>query len=327
MKQKNNRATLWGMRPNERLTLILLGDLIAGILALLAALYFWSTGDEWLKFSWKFLQTRPDFWFYLLPLLWILLLVEIYDVHRASRWKDTIRGVLLAAVVCLGLYLIVYFTSTPKSLPRRGVAAFITAAIFLTLLWRFIYIRIFTGQPFIRRVLIIGAGNAGNTLMRLLNGLSPKPFELVGWIDDDPAKIGIDFHGYPVLGGNDKLIGLVDELGISEIIIAVSGELQGSMFQAILDTQEHGVMVTTMPAIYEELFGRVPIFHLESDWVLRSFGQIQQNQRILRTRKTDDGFFRCIDWSLDPDPYFPICYDCNTARYRNANLLRPRQAW
>ena len=57
------------------------------------------------------------------------------------------------------------------------------------------------------------------------------------------------------------------------MIVAISGELNGAMFQAILDCQEKGVVVTTMPVIYEELFNRVPIFHLESDWVFRSFGE------------------------------------------------------
>lgn len=273
MKSKNARTTLWGLRPNERITLLILGDLLAGILALFAALYFWSTGDEWLQFSWKFLQTRPDFWFFLLPLFWSILLVEIYDVHRASRWRDTLRGVLLAAIICLALYLIIYFTSTPKSLPRRGIAAFISAAIVLTLFWRLIYIRIFTAQPFIRRVLIIGAGISGLTLVNLIKKLNPPPFEIVGWVDDDLHKINSEILGYKVFGGNECILSLIDQESISDIIIAISGEMNGLMFQSILDAQERGVVVTTMPAIYEELFNRVPIFHLESDWVLRAFGE------------------------------------------------------
>jgi exopolysaccharide biosynthesis polyprenyl glycosylphosphotransferase len=273
MKSKSSKVTVWGLRPNERITILLLGDLLAGVLALFISLYYWSMGGEWLKFSWKFLSTRPDFWYYLLPILWIVLLAEIYDIHSASRWKDTLRGVLIAALVCLGIYLIVYFTSTPKSLPRRGVAAFIASAFILTLIWRLIYIRIFTAQPFLRRVLLLGAGSSGNTLVTLLQNLTPIPFEVVGWIDDDPSKIGTNIDGYEVLGGNDCLLDIIDDRGITDVIVAISGELNGAMFQAILDAQENGVVVTTMPVVYEELFNRVPIFHLESDWVFRSFGE------------------------------------------------------
>lgn len=273
MKSKTAKSTVWGLRPNERLTLLILGDLTAGIIALFISLYYWSMGDQWLKFSWKFLSTRPDFWFFLLPLIWILLLVEIYDIHQAARWQDTLRGVILAAAVCLGMYLVIYFTSTPKSLPRRGVASFILAAFILTLVWRLMYIRIFTAKPFLRRVVILGAGKAGTNLVELIQVLSPLPFQVVGWIDDDPEKIDTKILGHQVLGGNESLLASIEEHGITDVIVAISGELNGSMFQAILDCQEKGVVVTTMPVIYEELFNRVPIFHLESDWVFRSFGE------------------------------------------------------
>ncbi len=53
--------------------------------------------------------------------------------------------------------------------------------------------------------------------------------------------------------------------------MAVSGEIQGTTFQTILDAQEQGVEVTRMPTLYEEMVGRVPIHHLELDWIIRSF--------------------------------------------------------
>ena len=43
------------------------------------------------------------------------------------------------------------------------------------------------------------------------------------------------------------------------------------MFQSLLDTQERGIEITRMPVAYEELFGRVPITILETEWILRSF--------------------------------------------------------
>jgi len=47
--------------------------------------------------------------------------------------------------------------------------------------------------------------------------------------------------------------------------------MMGSTFQTILDIQESGVGVTRMPTMFEEITGRVPIHHLESDWMIRSF--------------------------------------------------------
>lgn len=271
MNLKTQKTARWHLRPPERITLLISGDLTAAIIALLVSLYYWSMGDEWLHFSWEFLKTRPDFWFFLLPVIWLILLVEIYDVHRAARWRDTLKGVLIAGLLCLGMYLLVYFTSKPNSLPRRGVAAFIVGAMVLTLIWRIMYIQIFTAKPFMRRVIIVGAGKAGQALLSMLKKLSPPPFEVIGWIDDDPEKVGAKVMDYPVLGSSEQLPGLIESLGISEVIVAITGKLDGGMFQAILDSQESGLDVTTMPAIYEEFLSRVPVFHLQSDWLIRSF--------------------------------------------------------
>jgi len=53
-------------------------------------------------------------------------------------------------------------------------------------------------------VLIIGAGAAGETLAHVYNGLRPQPFFLVGFMDDDPEKIGKNLEGFPILGGTSS---------------------------------------------------------------------------------------------------------------------------
>jgi lipopolysaccharide/colanic/teichoic acid biosynthesis glycosyltransferase len=63
----------------------------------------------------------------------------------------------------------------------------------------------------------------------------------------------------------------IEQHRVSDVIFSISGEMSPEMFQALLQAEEEGVEVTTMPSIYEELMGRVPIFLLQSDWILRSF--------------------------------------------------------
>lgn len=261
----------WRLHTAERRIILFFGDLTMSSFALLIALYYWAQGDKWLDFSFEFLRERPDVWFYLLPFAWILLLIELYDTRRASRRSDTIRGIAIAAGISLGLYLLVYFTSEPNSLPRRGVAGFVTAAALLTLIWRFIYINIFTAPLFLRRVLIVGAGRSGTTLAEILSKIKPLPFLPVGLIDDDMNKIGTKFYNLPVLGGSDQLLEIVESENISDVVLAITGEMNSQLFQSILTAEEQGIEVTTMPLVYEDLLGRVPIFLLQSDWILRSF--------------------------------------------------------
>lgn len=169
------------------------------------------------------------------------------------------------------IYLFVFFFAPRGVLPRFGVASFIVSAFTLTLLWRMTYINIFTAPLFMRRVLIVGAGRAGTTLGAVVKGIWPPPFFIVGYIDDDPDKIGTECNGYPILGGSDMLEKISREQNISDLIFAISGEMKPEMFQAVIKAEEDGIQITTLPVMYEELLGRVPIFLLQSDWILRSF--------------------------------------------------------
>ena len=72
-------------------------------------------------------------WFYLLPLIWILLLVDLYDVNKAANWRKTVRGVAVSAFIGFVVYSIVYIFSDPGSLPRMGVAVFLISVSLLTL--------------------------------------------------------------------------------------------------------------------------------------------------------------------------------------------------
>ena len=267
-----SRSVRWRVKTSEQRTILLIGDAILAVLALFIALYIWAEGDQWLKqFSLDFLNARVPFWYYLIPIFWLLLLVELYDPSRARRKRDTLYGIGIATGVSLAVYLVIYFVSDPETIPRKGVAIFIGLVAILTVLWRMVYIRIFTAPQFMRRVMILGAGKSGQALLHVLEEIWPQPFFLVGLIDDDPQKIGVKINNYPVLGGSDHLLEIISRENISDLILAISGEMNGCMFQAILDAQEGGVEVTTMPVIYEELLGRVPVSLLETDWIVHSF--------------------------------------------------------
>lgn len=271
---KTRKSNPWMLRLGERRWLLVTGDLIMALLSLGVSLLIWGSSVRFIEFDLAFLRERVPLWFYLLPLVWLVLLLELYDLHRAGDWRRTIRGVGMAAALGFVVYLVLYFyyVDPPRSLlPRRGVASFLVAAPALTLVWRWIYIRIFTVPQLMRRVLIVGGGKAGQTLLKVINDLWPPPFYIVGIVDDDPEKQGKEIEKHSVIGTSAQLLEIVAGQNVSDIVVAISGEMKGKMFQALLDAQETGVDILRMPRVYEELIGRVPIRHLEADWILRSF--------------------------------------------------------
>ena len=269
MSGRDRRTFRWQLRPGERRALLLVGDFAAAALSMAIALGLWAELD-WLGLTEEFVRARAG-WFVFLPLGWLLLMVNLYDLHRAGSWRQTVQGVGLAALAGVGLYLALYFTSEPGSLPRRGILYFLMLVTLLTLGWRMLYVRVFTAPAFLRRVLVVGAGESGRALLRSTASLPAPPFRLLGLVDDDPAKQDLVLEGVPVLGDSAGLLRLVREHEISDVIVAISGALNGVMFQALLDAQQGGVEIIRMPVAYEETMGRVPIQYLESDWLLRSF--------------------------------------------------------
>ena len=268
------------LRPSEQRTVLLIGDFISSVAAMAGAILFWYQYSLYVllqsgvkpNVAERIIQIEAPPWFYVLPLVWLLLMVDSYELHTASNWGKTLRGIAVAPLVgLLGYSLLFTFNTEPNSLPRIAVGAFLVLASVLTLGWRAIYIRLYTSSGLMRRLLIVGAGKAGRTLVEAYRKLNPPPFLLIGYIDDDPAKRNKSYNGFAVLGDSEHLFDLIEDYRISDVVVAINGEIKGETFQTILDVQERGVEVTRMPIMYEELTQRVPIEHLETDWVIRSF--------------------------------------------------------
>jgi exopolysaccharide biosynthesis polyprenyl glycosylphosphotransferase len=285
----NAPAQRWRLVPSEQRFVLVLSDILAGVIALALALFVWSLIDPNSGFSIEFLRSRIPTWFYFMPLIWVLLLVDSYDLRKASNFKGVFRSIVLATVIAAVLYLIVYFTVTSTALPRLAVGLFVAFVAMFTLFGRAIYIRLFTMANNQRRVLIIGAGNAGSALANVVAELEPKPFNLLGFIDDDPSKLGTTLNGFPIIGNHTNVLGLVTKQGITDLILAITNQMNHGMFQTILLAQEAGINLSTMSETYEELTNRVPISLLESDWVIRSF----------LDRPTATGFYRLFKRLVD----------------------------
>jgi len=71
-----------------------------------------------------------------------------------------------------------------------------------------------------RRVLIYGAGDGGELLLREIRNNRDLNLSAVGFLDDDPAKTGKVIHGLRVFGANGDLVQVCDQQGIHEVVIS-----------------------------------------------------------------------------------------------------------
>ena len=107
------------------------------------------------------------------------------------------------------------------------------------------------------RIAIVGAGNAGAQLVadlqaRVGHGLMPVCF-----LDDDPAKHGLEIHGVPVLGAPEQLEFLRERLGLTEVILALPTASARRIRDVTSLCAASGLRALVVPSLRELVSGRV----------------------------------------------------------------------
>lgn len=113
-----------------------------------------------------------------------------------------------------------------------------------------------------RRVLVAGAGSAGESLVRELKANPQLGLRPIGFVDDDRTKHRKEMCGLPILGGTAQLADLQREHAFDELIIAMPSA-PGSAIRAVTrEARAAGLMARTVPGLSEILSGRVSVTSL-----------------------------------------------------------------
>ncbi|MEZ4322096.1 MAG: nucleoside-diphosphate sugar epimerase/dehydratase [Myxococcota bacterium] len=122
-----------------------------------------------------------------------------------------------------------------------------------------------------RRMLIVGAGDAGEAILREILRNMAQEVEPVGFVDDDPLKRGMKIHGVPVLGSTEEAKKLIADREVTEVIIAMPTATGKDMRRIVERVTESGVSVRTVPGMDHLIDGRVTVNqlrHVEIDDLL-----------------------------------------------------------
>jgi FlaA1/EpsC-like NDP-sugar epimerase len=115
-----------------------------------------------------------------------------------------------------------------------------------------------------RRLLIVGAGDAGEMLLRELQRNFLSRYRPVGFVDDDPLKQRAQIHGVSVLGTLDQVGAIAKEHEVDELVIAIP-TADGPEMRRILDLCKGAVTkVRTLPGLDALVDGRVAVNQLRS---------------------------------------------------------------
>jgi FlaA1/EpsC-like NDP-sugar epimerase len=111
------------------------------------------------------------------------------------------------------------------------------------------------------RVLVIGAGRAGEALVRDLR--RDSRYIPAGFIDDDTSLRGSRLHGVPVLGGTDKLAALARQVGAEMLLIAMPSADKNQMRRVVSLCEATGLPFRTVPRLDDVVSGRAQFNELK----------------------------------------------------------------
>ncbi|NMD42474.1 MAG: polysaccharide biosynthesis protein [Firmicutes bacterium] len=191
--------------------------------------------------------------------------------NRLWQYASTGELILIAGSITAGaamnlLVLVVSAREGAFLLPRSVLVLhwmiMILVIGFSRFSWRFLKGYLFRRRKpgDLKHILIVGAGDAGATLVRELkqrrfqDNLVP-----VGFVDDNPAKQRMGMFGLPVLGKREDIPRLVQRYAVDEIVIAIPSADRGVIAEIVDICQTTVASLKILPGIYELVNGRVTV--------------------------------------------------------------------
>ena len=185
-------------------------------------------------------------------------------------YEAVVKGLVVAMLVIVGgiaflhpVTVTVEVQTTPVNLPGSVIALFALLALTLLIAARFLVhlvtegrVRSFRAAKGARDVLIVGGGSGGRLVVRELIRNPQLRLRPVGFVDDDPRKLGMkDEYGLKVLGTTDSedLARILDEVEPEEVVIAIPSAPGTLRARVVAACRERGIQVRTTPTVFELL--------------------------------------------------------------------------
>lgn len=109
------------------------------------------------------------------------------------------------------------------------------------------------------RLLVVGAGDAGQMIAREIRLNPALNLEVVGFVDDDPRKRKQSFQGFPVLGKLRRIGRICQEQRVDEIVIAIPSASGKDLRHIVELCQATGVKFKTLPGVGQLIDGKISI--------------------------------------------------------------------
>lgn len=201
----------------------------------------------------------------LLTLVWVLASHRegAYDLRRGRPLFDDLYGLINATTTAIMLLVVLVFFYRRLFYSR---IIFIYAGLLIILLigiariarW-LILSRLRQAGQGVDRVLIIGAGEIGRTVMRNMIAQPELGYRIVGFLDDDPVKSETDIGPIKALGPIENLPGVIKEHRIDQVIITLPWQYHRKVVRLVNEAEQTGVRARVVPDLFQLSLGGIDL--------------------------------------------------------------------
>jgi FlaA1/EpsC-like NDP-sugar epimerase len=235
------------------------------------------------------MELRRSWLQYYLPLLLFALIIKlpVFGLFKQYRgwWRyvgisdltGIMRASLVSTFIIVALWFIMgYFKPLRIHLPmgmERPFEGICMADMFATILLLAglrMVIRLYFEEfrtveaGRLKRFLIVGAGDAGEELLRAIHRKPVAEYEVIGFIDDNTRKQGTFIHGLPVLGTVEELPKICEERNIEEIAIAMPSASHQERRRVVQVCSGTKIRFRTVPSIIDIASGKLSVSQIRN---------------------------------------------------------------
>jgi len=201
-----------------------------------------------------------------LVLLLTFSLEKVYEVRRGRPWMDEVYAILNGTTNGVIAIIVVFFVSG-SSYYSRLIFLYAAVAVVLVLglgraLRNWILHLLRKRGIGVDRVLIVGAGEVGRTLMRNIVAQPELGYQIQGYVDDDPKKASSVVGRFSGLGTVDDLPSILAKGTVDEVIVTLPWMYHRKILRIITDCKSSDIRARIVPDLFQMSMSRVDMENL-----------------------------------------------------------------
>lgn len=187
----------------------------------------------------------------------------VYHSRRGQGWLGEVHAIFNGTTTGIMVMVIITFFLHPLYYSRL-IFIYAAVLIFLILSLARLVRGVILGRLRrmgigVDRVLIVGAGEVGRSVMANLMAQPNLGYEVVGFVDDNPDKGHRDMGRFKALGSIDQFPYLIEELGVNEVIITLPWMYYRKILSILSQCEQRGVRASVVPDLVQMRLSQVEV--------------------------------------------------------------------